>query len=79
MLFGFTVISVFYYLGKVNDQKKETLKIFLEFMEGPNQILNQMTKFADELKPFVNKMPPAVLKGWFSDGLLRYGDLWEVE
>jgi hypothetical protein len=74
MLFGFTLIAIFYYLGKVNNQKKDTLKEFLEFMEGPNQILNLMERFADELKPFVNKMPLAILKGWFSESLLKYGE-----
>jgi hypothetical protein len=74
MLFGFTLIAIFYYLGKVNNQKKDTLKEFLEFMEGPNQILNLMERFADELKPFVNKMPLAILKGWFSESLLKFGE-----
>jgi hypothetical protein len=60
MLFGFTLIVIFYYFKKINDKKNETLKVFLNFLEGQNKMLDHMIKIADVLSQVVNKFPPAV-------------------
>ena len=60
MLFGFTLIVIFYYFKKINDKKNETLKVFLNFLEGQNKMLDRMIKIADVLSQVVNKFPPAV-------------------
>lgn len=71
MLFGFTLIVIFYYQGKIHEHKKDTLHAFLDFIEIQDEIFTFETKYTEVLKGVVNLMPPAILKGWFSESLLR--------
>lgn len=65
MLFGFTLIVIFYYLGKTHDHKKETLKAFLDYSEGLNESLKPPSKYYDDaIKIVVDIFPPAVLRGY---------------
>lgn len=69
ILFSFSVIAIFYYLGKINNQTKECFKAYLDYMEAPNQTMAFTKKMADLLAPFLNTLPPALLRGWFVEHL----------
>ncbi len=71
MLFGFTLIVIFYYQGKLHEHKKETLQAFFDFIEMQDEIFTLEKKYVEPFKEIVNLLPPAVLKGWFSEKVLE--------
>jgi len=59
MLFGFTLIVIFYYQGKLHEHKKETLQAFFDFIEMQDEIFTLEKKYVEPFKEIVNLLPPA--------------------
>ena len=74
MLFGFTLIVIFYYLGKTHEHKMKTIEVYSDFMEGSEEMVNDAIKENDVYKRVIDMFAPTVLRDYYIGRQQKLGD-----